>query len=243
MAILLRICNFLLDIFFPIKSIRGKYTAHHVGAVDPYDLNVHHKMSLLRSHIGVSYTLEYKKDSVKRMVWRFKYYLNKDALKTCTYILYDQLIADVSDRVGKLPFQAPSILIHYPSSTYFRGDKSFDHMEELTRLLDSFQSVHNPFFICCTHAVLPRLVEPLHKIQYTPQHLGTRRQRFEWSKKRFVISSTFGTYMEKRIREGVPTTHIYCIDDIVTTGSSMHAVSKMLNEKFNVEVIKFCICH
>lgn len=243
MTILLRICNFFLGIFFPIKSIRGKYTARQVRSKDPYDLNVHHEMSRLRSHIGVFYALEYKKDSVKRMVWRFKYYLDKDTLLACTYILYDQLIADASDRVNRLPFQAPSILIHYPSSTYFRGNKNFDHMKELVLLLDSFQSMHNPFFICCTHAVLPRLAGPLHKIQYTPQHLGTRRQRFEWSKKRFVISSTFGTYMEKRIREGVPTTHIYCIDDIVTTGSSMQAVSKMLKERFNVEVIKFCICH
>lgn len=262
-TILLRICSFFLDIFFPIKSTSGAYATNHTKHANCHNLNVRHEMSLSRSHGDVFYTLKYKQDSVKRMIWRFKYYLDKSALRMCTYILYDQLLADVSDRVGRLPFQAPSILIHYPSSTYFRGDKNFDHMKELMLLLDSFQNQDEPFFTCCIHAVLLRQRQSItHEFmsgtsenEYTPQHLGTRRQRFEWSKKRFVLSPNFEKYMQERAHKSLPVrrtpqtahispkTHIYCIDDVVTTGASMEAISNMLEQKFDIQVLKFCICH
>jgi hypothetical protein len=91
--------------------------------------------------------------------------------------------------------------------------------------------------------------------EHIPQHLGTRRQRFDWSKKRFVLSPTFEKYMQEHAHTNSlvtrmsqtehisPKTYIYCIDDVVTTGASMQAVSKMLEKEFDVQVMKFCICH
>lgn len=243
--ILLRIGTFFLNAFFPVKKTKDETTIKYTGAAGFNDLNLCCEMSKLYLHDNILYTLEYRNELVKRTIWLFKYYLNKNALRACTYILYDQLIADVSDRINKLPFRVPHALIHCPSSTYFRGDKSFDHMKELVLLLDSFQSVDDPFFICCSHAVLPKqeVTSGISKNEHTPQHLGTRRQRFEWSKKRFIISPTFEKYIERGAQEDLPTTHIYCIDDVVTTGASMEAISNILEQKFDVQVMKFCICH
>ena len=200
-----------------------------------------------RIHEQVQYTLRYREAGAKMLIWKFKYFLNPEALRICTYILYDQLIADASDRVAQIPFRIPHVLLHYPSSTYFKGKKKFDHMKELTLLLDSMQHTLTPFFVCCTHAVLPNKDFSRQtdgrgadaNAYAGAQHTGSRTQRFKWSKERFVLSKTFEMYMESHPE----VRHIYCIDDVVTTGASMHAVSNMIEKKFAVEVRKFCICH
>ncbi len=214
--------------------------------------NLYLQMNESNSYIDVFYSLKYKDNTAKKILWRFKYFLDQDALQICTYILYDQLVADASDKVTKIPFRGPHILLHYPSSTYFKSQKTFDHMKELTLLLDSLQDIHNPFFICCTHAVLPNQDVPE---DLESQHTGSRKQRFEWSKKRFRLSPKFEKFMQCRLKTaeefGTKTlrthisriSHIYCIDDVVTTGASMQALSDILQKKYNVKISKFCICH
>lgn len=197
------------------------------------------QINQLYSYANVFYSLRYKDAHTKKVLWKFKYYLDPEALRICTYILYDQLVADASDRVTKIPFCAPYIVLHYPSSSYFKGKKKFDHMKELTLLLDSLQNMNEPFFICCTHTILPNQNVGQNNAwqNLQSQHTGSRRQRFEWSKQRFVLSPDFEKFM-RNLRED-----IYCIDDIVTTGASMQAVSDILKDKYNVKVSKFCICH
>ncbi|MDQ5911875.1 MAG: hypothetical protein QG568_87 [Patescibacteria group bacterium] len=251
MTIILHFGTFFLNILFPINRAQSKQPKGQVKTINLNNLDLCRDISRMHSHGDVMYALEYKQKSIKKMLWDFKYYLNKDALQACTYILYDQLLADASDRVGKIPFRVPHVLIHYPSSTYFRDDKSFDHMKELMLLLDTLQNSDEPFFTCCVHAVLPRqgVSSDISDNAHTPQHLGTRRQRFEWSKWRFVLSPAFEKYMQERTYRSSPNTqispvtYIYCIDDVVTTGASMQSVSDMLHERFDVEILKFCICH
>lgn len=220
------------------------------------------QINQLYSYADVFYSLRYKDTHIKRVLWKFKYYLDPQALRICAYILYDQLVAEASDRVTQIPFCTPYIVLHYPSSSYFKGKKKFDHMKELTLLLDSLQNMYEPFFVCCTHAILPNQNVGQNNAwqNLQSQHTGSRRQRFEWSKQRFVLSPDFEKFIEGRgkgtqdsdqgvMRVHVPhtshihKTHIYCIDDIVTTGASMQAVSDILEDKYNVKVFKFCVCH
>lgn len=207
------------------------------------------QLNTVHSYATVLYWLHYQEGETKRLIWRFKYFLDNEPLRVCTYILYDQLVADASDRVHKIPFRTPYLLLHYPSSTYFKGKKQFDHMKELTLLLDSLQDSQKPFFLCCTHAILPNQNKA---DELESQHTGSRKQRFVWSKKRFVLSPQFEDFIQRRLKttyafdyESTKThpSHLYCIDDIVTTGASMNAVTEILQKKYNVHVSKFCICH
>lgn len=235
----------VLNLLFPKRGMGIIY-----GIFNP-------QINELYSYANVFYSLRYKDTHTKKVLWKFKYYLDPEALRICTYILYDQLIADASDRVTQIPFRAPYIVLHYPSSSYFKGNKKFDHMKELTLLLDSLQNMNEPFFIYCTHAILPN-----QKVGQSlkSQHTGTRRQRFEWSNQRFVLSPDFERFMKshrKLTRDSDQSamemhvshtshtykTHMYCIDDIVTTGASMQAVSDILQDKYNVKISKFCVCH
>lgn len=210
-----------------------------------------------KTHARSTYFLKYKDPEVKKRIWQFKYYLNQVALTECTYILYDELIAEVSDRVSQIPFCDPYPLIHCPSSTYFKGNKKFDHMKELVCKFDELQNPESHFFISCTHAILPRANQATNsgdirlaghvgaETNMRAQHTGTRKERLEWADQRFFISEKFENYFKEKLGDSVlserPT--IYCIDDVITTGASLSSVSKLLQNKFNVRVKTFCICH
>lgn len=215
-----------------------------------------------KTHARSTYFLKYKDPEVKKRIWQFKYYLNQVALAECTYILYDELIAEVSDRVSQIPFCDPYPLIHCPSSTYFKGNKKFDHMKELVCKFDELQNPESHFFISCTHAILPRANQATNsgdirlaghvgaETNMRAQHTGTRKERLEWADQRFFISEKFEDYLRGKLGESAlsenstdarPT--IYCIDDVITTGASLASVSKLLEKKFNVQVKTFCICH
>jgi hypothetical protein len=192
------------------------------------------------SYADTTYFLKYKDPGVKYTLWQFKYYLNPKSLLWCTYILYDELISEASDRVGTIPFNNPLPLLHCPSSTYFKGAKNFDHMKELTERFGSLQNADAPFFICCTHAILPKATSAAAS---RAQHTGSRKERLEWAEQRFFISERFEQYLREKTSTTTEVQTVYCIDDVVTTGASLGAISVLLKKKFDVEVKSFCLCH
>jgi predicted amidophosphoribosyltransferase len=192
-------------------------------------------------YANITYFMKYKDPLVKKRLWQFKYYLNPTSLLWCTYILYDELIAEASDRIDTIPFSRPILLLHCPSSTYFKGGKKFDHMKELTLMFGRLQNLSEPFFICCTHAILPNTSSQTGMLR--AQHTGTRKERLEWAGQRFFISEKFENYLSEKLGEKYSSRTIYCIDDVVTTGASLGAISKLFQNKFNIYVKSFCLCH
>ncbi|MCF7865400.1 MAG: hypothetical protein K9M11_02750 [Candidatus Pacebacteria bacterium] len=227
--------NGLVELLFPknTNTPRKHNTAERLLEYrEPYSKGYSKK-----TYAGATYFMEYKNALVKRLLWQFKYFLNPIALRCYTYILYDELIAEVSDRIINIPFSTPYPLIHCPSSTYFKNEKDFDHMKELILYFEKLQNPSSPFFLTCTHAVLPKVSNsPTSKAQHT----GTRKERFEWAEQRFIISDKFEEYLIKQSNRKI---NLYCIDDVVTTGASLNAISKMFKERFGLNVRTFSLCH
>lgn len=223
----------LIEIFYGLlfpKRDRGKVSVlESLYATD----------ALPRTYVGIKYFLEYRNTVVKHTLWQFKYYLKPQALLQYTYILYDELVAEVSDRVQAIPFKVAHPLIHCPSSTFFKGTKKFDHMKELFTAFDSLQNVEQPFFTCCMHAILPSKVSGAAS---RAQHTGTRKERLEWAKQRFYISEKFEQYLIS-LKSNLQTPAVYCVDDVVTTGASLNAISKLFHDKFDMQLRVFCLCH
>jgi hypothetical protein len=194
------------------------------------------------TYANITYFMKYKKPMVKKRLWQFKYYLNPEVLLWCTYILYDELISVASDRVGDIPFARPILLLHCPSSTYFKGAKKFDHMKESTEMFGYLQNPSDPFFISCTHAILPNISGEKGS-QLRAQHTGTRKERLEWASQRFFISEKFENYLKEKSGGVCSSWTIYCIDDVVTTGASLGAISELLRKKFGAQIKSFCLCH
>lgn len=246
-GLLYRLLHGLLEVLFPISSANLKSKAK----LPPL---YYENSSEYKTYQSIQYALTYQNPEIKRLIWKFKYYLHQDALEMCANVLYDQLIADISDTISKIPFQKPYILVHCPSSTYFKGLKKFDHMKELTLRMDALQDSHNPFFTCCIHAIVPN---ERYAFGLDSQHTGTRAERLAWAKQRFELSESFVQYMRDVVADSKQNTPdlIYCIDDVVTSGASMKAISQMLQEKLNIvragtmksavhcKIELFCICH
>lgn len=232
---ILRIFIWFLDLLFPRSILGGSRGEFRQGFVA--EISSSHNV-----YAGVTYFMEYQNPAIKKALWQFKYYLNPQTLVQCTYILYDELIAEMSDRITKIPFRCPPPLVHCPSSTYFKGNKKFDHMKELVVRFDKLQNADAPFFVCCTHAILPNL-KSSSDTDIQAQHTGSKKERFEWASKRFSISDTFEQYLKENSDKLGRIDTIYCIDDVVTTGASLKAISKLFQNKFNIRVKTFCLSH
>ncbi len=258
---------FLIAVLFPSKSI--KHNEVEIGAeIFTSQSNKQSKVKMdnlctfTEAKVPVLYKFNYRNLEIKRLVWQFKYYKNKasrEALEILGDHLYDELVSIVSDRICAIPFQKSVVLVHCPSSTYFKGEKDFDHMKELLLYIDYVGNTHSKgfierqstnFFTICTHAILPNLKSGTQK---QAQHFGNRAERFKWSKDRFIISERFEEYFRQSVIENplveqqmaykphIP--YIYCIDDVVTTGASFEAISAMLQCKLGVNVNCVALCH
>ncbi len=223
----------VFQVVFPLRAVHVSKDS----TLQNYFLNF---PSAPNTYGNSQYFMKYKDKSTKQVLWQFKYYLNPAALRLYTYILYDELVSTTTDRIRDIPFQKPHILVHCPSSTFFKGAKGFDHMKELLLKVDDLQSSESPFFECCTHAILP--VMCIEKAQ----HMGTRAERIEWAKKRFYISEIFEKFLMEQISDNLERKihcQIYCVDDVITTGASLEAISDLFERKFNLKIKNFCLCH
>lgn len=138
--------------------------------------------------------------------------------------LTDELIAEQCDRVsGALSSNSLSqaLLIHVPSSAYSQGKKKFDHMEQCLRKIEH---LCKNFFTLTTGAIQinkNKLKESQHKLN--------KKERVQNTIGKYYLSDQFMEYIQKHDPENL---HIYCIDDITTTGTTFLTVSKLIKDRF-----------
>lgn len=153
---------------------------------------------------------------IKRGVW---------SNRACTLVetLADELISLRSDRTLRQYALSGTntLLVHVPSSAYAQRKKNFDHMEQcLVRL----ESLCKGFFVPVIGAV------QIHKDKLVKsQHKLNKRERSLHAKGKFYIQSTFITYIRTNYLE---SSHIYCIDDITTTGSTLSSIADTISNQF-----------
>lgn len=192
--------------------------------------------------------LPYQDKIIKKLVWDFKYYLKPYAMRFCSNLLCDELVAEMSDRVCTIPFSGPRLIVHCPSSTFFKGEKRFDHMKELLCLIEAQQNSDQPFFVVCTHAIVPRGMSNASTSK--AQHLSSREERLILAQSRFILSKEFIKFFRdkneseyensiKSKNSNVTRRHtIYCIDDVTTTGATFAAVTKLFEDEFRDEKVE-----
>lgn len=253
----IRMFSFVLDVFLPVKNT---YRENHkvVSTIRVIkDLVIEPVLSTQPIQDSESFRalLPYQHKLIKRLIWDFKYYLKPHAVSCFADIMYDELIADMSERIGTTPFSKPNLIIHCPSSTYFKGEKDFDHMKELLCEIEKRQNTPEPFFTACTHAVIPRAnstdsADSAEQTQVSPkaQHLSSRAERLILAQSRFILSKEFIKFLrnKSRVNDIRPTKHanyahsstpsehkhtIYCIDDVTTTGATFQAVKNLIEQE------------
>lgn len=135
-----------------------------------------------------------------------------------------------------------NILIYVPSSAQILRLKKFDHMEELLRRdTNSFKTLQNFFTIFLRGIEINE-----DKIQKS-QHSLSRTERMKLSKDKFKVSKNLSAYISQHNIHNTShehTLHIYCIDDVTTTGATFGAIKSLftqLESELNVHIDITCI--
>ncbi len=165
-------------------------------------LMVYQKDIILPTSYHTRHLLPYKNPYIKRCIWNFKYYKREAEIKTFSTILQDEIIALLSDEL----VMKPTSVIYPPSSSYELGQKDFNHMEVLLKNIDSefFTVIHNAVLI---------------KKDIRPQHTGTQKERRLWSSGKYILHAP------------VTSHHVICVDDVLTTGSTLNSMNMLLKDK------------
>jgi predicted amidophosphoribosyltransferase len=136
--------------------------------------------------------------------------------------LGDELVAEKSDRLSGYISDSDSlsILIYVPSSAHALGKKKFDHMEQCLKQIE--KSCEN-FFVLVSGVVQinkSRLKESQHNLN--------KKERIQNNKDKFYLHVNFINYLYSL---GPRRVHIYCIDDITTTGSTFDSVANLIHKE------------
>lgn len=195
--------------------------------------------SLTWHEINIAHFLPYQNPTVKNLIWQMKYHSDEMAIRFCADIFYDEIVTGLSESISALPFNKKVALISIPSSSFVRGEKSYDHMREVMNILEkyflgqSFLSVQNEAIKCNLYGA------------EKSQHTGKRNERLKWSKSRFYIDGDFGQNMQGLVKDG-KNIHVICIDDVTTTGAtflSTHSLIKNLPGIQNTSIQCIALSH
>lgn len=170
--------------------------------------------------------LPYSDETIKSLVWDFKYRLPDRGGAACFFsdIMSDELISFLSDTLGNNPLSTPALLVYCPSSSFASGKKEWDQMKELALLVEKQTVSFQPYLNVCINAIEVRDTKE--------QHTGTRKERLLWSKGKYRVSENFKKYIDLSRNSG-RNVHIICIDDILTTGATLQAAFAAVTDAFN----------
>ena len=191
--------NYVLDSVFPKKLRSSIYTTI---------LPIYQRYTIVPSSYRTYSLLPYTNPYIKRIIWNFKFKRKKEETIALSYILYDEIISILSDSIPKRNVT----LLYPPSSSYVLGKKNFDHMENLSKHLFELQNIKFPFFKIEYDAI--GIKDNIHI-----QHTGTKTERREWSKNKYILVKQ------------IDSRTVICIDDVLTTGSTLKSINDLLDSK------------
>lgn len=205
-------------------SISGQKNLHrHIQSSFGYILS-----NIKSMKITIQYCGQYHFKPLKHLVWSAKYENDTDATKLCAEILSDEIIARLTKSIS--PTVDNFLITTVPSTTYFRGEKDFDHMREILKIAQYY---------------LKSFVSPLHPNEETLLYISNKyleknikenkslnkKDRFKESKNKFEASPE------------VCKRSIVLLDDIITTGASMEDCIRALNESGAAHIYCISLAH
>jgi ComF family protein len=209
--------NFILDFVAPRRSdalIVSKITPGNIGKL-PSALSVN----------GLQWIhplFHYKDNRVRALVWELKYKENLSAMPVVGQILYDEIIALVSD-VLLFDSDAKFLLIPVPISTERRIERGYNQSEHIAKSILPYNSQRFLLYA-------PQWLE---KIKDTPRQsrTGSRAER---------LANLTGCFSANSRVDGY---YVILIDDVVTTGATLSEARHALLSSGARDVFAFTIAH
>lgn len=209
--------DYLIDIVLPPRT-----DFEIVRKLDEKSINNLPKALSVEKADWIHPLFQYKDNKVRAVIWELKYKDNTRALEHIGKLLYEEILALVSD-ISLFNADAEFLLIPIPISHERRSERGYNQSEYIAK------------------SVLENDLG--HVLLYAPQWFSKIRETAEQNK-----SSTRQERMENlngcfEARPEVEGKYIILIDDVVTTGSTLSEARKTLLEAGAREVFAFTIAH
>ncbi|MFZ2522384.1 MAG: phosphoribosyltransferase family protein [Minisyncoccia bacterium] len=164
----------------------------------------------------------YKDRRVKAIIWELKYKNNTLQLTTIGKMLFDEILAVVSD-ISTFNSDAQFVLIPIPITNAKRSERGYNQSEYVCRSIIENDPEH----------ILLYAPQWFSKVKDTPSqsHSETKEERMK------NLSDSFEANPQ------VENKYVILIDDVVTTGSTLLEARKELLSKGAHDVLAFTIAH
>ncbi|MFA5750980.1 MAG: ComF family protein [Candidatus Paceibacterota bacterium] len=166
---------------------------------------------------------DYRFIYIKKAIHSFKYKGNKDLAKTFAKATYEKFLEEISIRRNMENFFIP-ILIPIPLSKKRFFERGYNQAELLARELARYSNG----FLKVESDLLKRRTRKTHQAQ-----TKNRFSRFENIKDVFWVKNP----------RKIENRNIILIDDVVTTGATLHEAKRVLEYSGAKKVIAFTIAH
>ncbi len=166
---------------------------------------------------------EYRHPLAKKAIWEIKYRKNKVILQKFSKILYECIIEDMSDMIS-FSRQDNWLIVAVPASRESLHMRGFDQCALICKELEKLDSAH-VFEFSYTGIEKIRKTEHQSKIKNRGERLKNLEEAFRADEKIFKDRN------------------VIIIDDVYTTGATMHEIAKTLKQAGTKKVIGFALAH
>lgn len=219
--------NFILDFLFPTYCINCKKVGSELCECCSDNMKYPNKEDM--EDIFAIY--EYHDPIIKKLLHDLKYYQKRNLGVLLGKYVYERLIEEISE-LQMFSAGAKIILVPVPLHTKKYKERGYNQAEEIAKGLirmDISTSVKSIF-------VLENKI--ITKIKYNlPQaKIKDRKTRLANTKNCFRI-------VDEKMIEKIKGRTIVVVDDITTTGGTLHEVMKILKENGAKKVVGFAVAH
>jgi len=166
---------------------------------------------------------QYKDKISRKAIWAIKYNKNRTILKKFSFLLYEFIMEDISEKINFYTFDNP-LLVPIPMHKNNLKERGYNQSELITKEIFKIDEGKN--FNISISALL--------KIKETP-HQSLLKNKTERIKN---LKDCF--WADKKV---VSNRNIILIDDVITTGTTMNEASRALKIAGAKKVIGFSLAH
>ncbi len=212
--------NTILDIIFPPRCIGCKKPGGSTCGTCLETL----KYSLQRPETDCISILEYRQPIIRNAIHQLKYWSKKPVGTILARLVYDELLAELSEMHMMENFSNP-ILIPIPLSKSKRRERGYNQAEviarELSRLDDKRSFIYDPHILSKT------------KDTKSQARMHNRESRLRNLKGCFRVTDP----------EKIKGRNVIILDDITTTGATFHEASTTLLRSGAKRVVCVAVAH
>ena len=176
----------------------------------------------------------YKNSLCRQAIWEIKYRGNKNLIRDFSLLLYEFIIEELSDLETFNNFKNP-ILIPIPSSIAREKEKGFNQCILITRELMKIDRERKGKNFTLAEDFLIKKIDTPHQTK-----VSNRKKRLENLKGSFALNPA--SFLISQLKNS-PNHSFILIDDVITTGATMHEAFRALKSTGSKKIRGFALAH